>query len=154
MSKWDTKRIGNITELEVQTYMTKLDVLVSIPYGDRARYDQIWDVNGRLLRVQIKYAHEYNNGTIGITCSSGVKRNGKLVRLQYTPEEIDGIATFYKGRVYYIPVSKIPLKVMSLRFEKTLSNMKSLVNWASDYEVEKQLNIQMESESERPLTRS
>ena len=42
----DSKFIGNITELEVLTYITKLGYQVSIPFGDRERYDQIWDING------------------------------------------------------------------------------------------------------------
>ena len=54
MSDKDTKIKGNITELEILTYITKLGYQVSVPFGDRARYDQIWDVNGKLLRVQIK----------------------------------------------------------------------------------------------------
>ena len=140
MQTVDTKWIGNVAELEVQTYMTKLNVQVSIPYGDRARYDQIWDVNGKLLRVQIKHTHE-SNGAIGIKCSSGVKRKGKRVQLRYTSDEIDGIATYYNGHVYYIPIEQAPRAIKTLRFDKAQSNIQSSINWAEDFEVEKQLNL-------------
>ena len=52
----DSKFKGNITELEVLTYMTKLGYQISIPFGDRERYDQIWDIHGKLLKVQVKTA--------------------------------------------------------------------------------------------------
>ena len=135
----DTKRIGNITELEVQTYMTKLGVQVSVPYGDRARYDQIWDVNGKLLRVQIKHAN-VKNGFFEVKCSSIVQRSGKRVKLRYTADEIDGLATFFDGKVYYIPVNNASNTIKTLRF-KTPSNITPTINWADDYEVEKQLNL-------------
>lgn len=47
---------GKITELEILTLVTKLGYSVSIPFGDKDKYDQIWDINGRLLKIQIKTA--------------------------------------------------------------------------------------------------
>ena len=49
MSKTQTlSKSGILTELEVQHFMAKLGVIISIPYGDCARYDQIWDIDGKL----------------------------------------------------------------------------------------------------------
>ena len=135
----DTKIIGNITELEVQTYVTRLGIQVSIPYGDRSRYDQIWDVNGKLLKIQVKHANE-KLGTIEVKCRSVVHRNGKHVSLRYTKDQIDGIATFYKNKCYFIPVEKTTRNVKTLRFGTPKSNIESTVNWAEDYEVEKYLS--------------
>lgn len=137
----DTKLIGNITELEVQTYMTKLNVQVSIPYGDRARYDQIWDVNGKLFRVQIKHANPVRDDVIDVKCSSTVRRGGKLTRSRYTSDEVDGIATYFNDRVYFIPINKTSRSIKTLRFDKSKANNQTNINWASDYEVEKQLNL-------------
>ncbi len=136
----DTKITGNIAELEVQTYMTKLGVQVSIPYGDRSRYDQIWDVNGKLLKVQVKHAN-FKNNTIEVRCSSIVRRNGKRANLRYTNDQVDGIATFYNGRCYYIPIDQAPRRAKTLRFDRAKSNIESTVNWATDFEVEKQLQL-------------
>lgn len=134
----DTKIIGNITELEVQTYVTRLGVQVSVPYGDRSRYDQIWDVNGKLLKVQIKHANE-KSGAIEIKCKSIVHRNGKHVNLRYTKDQVDGIATFYNNKCYFIPIEKASRDVKTLRFDKPKFNINSTVNWAEEYEVEKYL---------------
>ena len=53
----DTNFKGKITELKVLTYITELGYSVSIPFGDKDRYDQIWDINGKLIKVQVKTAH-------------------------------------------------------------------------------------------------
>ena len=136
----DTKIIGNIVELEVQTYMTKLGVQVSVPYGDRSRYDQIWDVDGKLLKVQIKHANP-KDGKIEVKCKSIVRRNGKKTNLRYTKDQVDAIATFYNGKCYFIPIEEAPRDIITLRFDPTLSSSKSNVHWAACYEVEKQLNL-------------
>lgn len=47
---------GKISELEILTLVTKLGYSVSIPFGDKDKYDQIWDINGHLLKIQIKTA--------------------------------------------------------------------------------------------------
>ena len=63
-------KTGITTELEIQYNVSKLGAIVSIPYGDCARYDHIWDINGKLLRVQIKTASPLEDG-------SGFKFPGK-----------------------------------------------------------------------------
>lgn len=45
---------GNLTELKVITAAVEMGCTVCVPYGDCDRYDQIWDINGKLLRVQVK----------------------------------------------------------------------------------------------------
>ena len=44
---------GNLTEIQVMMCAIKNGVTVSVPYGDCAKYDQIWDFNGHLLNVQV-----------------------------------------------------------------------------------------------------
>ena len=46
----DTNLQGKITELEVMSYIIKKGFSVSIPFGDKDRYDQIWDINGKLYK--------------------------------------------------------------------------------------------------------
>lgn len=134
----NTKLIGNIAELEVLTYATKLGYQVSIPFGDRARYDQIWEVNGKLFKIQVKNAHEANEGeSIEISCRSSNRLQGKSVNKKYTPDEVDFIASYYKGKCYLIPVSETTGKVKRFRFVNAKNNQSTNVNWADDYEVEK-----------------
>lgn len=137
----DTKLIGNIAELEVLNYVTKLGYQVSLPFGDRARYDQIWDVKGKLLKVQIKNAKLHQSGDyITVSCKSSNRKDGKLVNRRYTEDEIDFLATFHNNRCYLIPVNQLPNRVKNLRFTSPANGQQENISWAEDYEVEKIIN--------------
>ena len=46
--------IGMTTEAEVLAAALNLGISVSLPFGGSDRYDQIWEINGKLLKIQIK----------------------------------------------------------------------------------------------------
>ena len=129
----DTNLQGKITELEVLRYVTLQGYTVSLPFGDKDRYDQIWDINGKLFRVQIKTCHQRLNknkkptNAIEFNCYSC--SNGK--RLVYTKQDIDFFATFWENKLYVIPVEECSIE-KSLWFEKK-TGVKTL---AKDYEFE------------------
>lgn len=99
----NTNQIGKITEIEVLSYITKLGYSVSIPFGDKDRYDQIWDINGKLIRVQIKTSHWKNDNCNALTFSCKSTSNGKDHK--YTEKDIDYFATMWEEQCYLIPVS-------------------------------------------------
>jgi hypothetical protein len=134
----DSKFIGNITELEVLTYITKLGYQVSIPFGDRERYDQIWDINGKLLRVQVKTSHSVDD-TIKFSCRSSHRKDGKCVNSKYTSDEIDYFATFWDGKCYLVPVDETSNE-KTLRFALPKNGQIKGISFAKDYEVEEVLN--------------
>lgn len=140
MEDKDTKKKGNITELEVMNYITKLGYQVSIPFGDRARYDQIWDVKGKLLRIQVKSSSLSKDGTyLEISCKSTNRVNGKIVSKTYTSDEIDYISSFHNGKCYIIPITEITGKSKILRIEPPKNGQITNINWAEEYEVENML---------------
>ena len=49
-----SKQKGNLTELQCITYLYQLGYKCSIPYGENSRYDFIVDIDGILIRVQVK----------------------------------------------------------------------------------------------------
>ena len=136
----DTKLVGNISELSVQLYMTKIGIQVSIPYGDRSKYDQIWDVNGKLLKIQVKHARITKTGALEVNCHRKRRDHGQFICAKYDCLDVDAFATIYNNKCYYIPIDSCNTS-FSLRFSPTKSNMKLNCNWASDYEVEKQLKL-------------
>lgn len=133
----DSKFVGNITELEVLTYITKLGYQVSIPFGDRERYDQIWDINGKLLRIQVKTSHLVENA-IKFSCRSAHRVNGRCVNTQYTSDEIDYFATYWDKKCYLIPVGEVSNE-KTLRFIPPKSGQIKGISFAKDYEVEEML---------------
>ena len=134
----DTKLIGDITELEILAYITKLGYQVSVPFGDRAKYDQVWDIEGNLIRVQVKTAKLHKSGDyLIICCKSTTRRKGKSVSVSYTKKDIDFLATFYDDKCFLISVNDLPSKQKILRLNKPRNNQKVDIAWADDYVAEK-----------------
>ena len=131
---------GNITELEVLTYITKLGYQVSIPFGDRERYDQIWDINGKLLKVQVKTSHSIDDECNGIkfSCRSGTRLTGKTIHRNYTKDEIDFFATFYDGECYVVPVEECSSD-KTLRFKPPKNGQIKGISFAEVYKAEEVL---------------
>lgn len=128
----DTNILGKTTELEVLLYVTKKGISVSIPFGDKDRYDQIWDINGKLIRVQIKTSHLYTKNTgKAIEFKTTGTSNGKTTC--YSEDEIDYFATFWDNQVYVVPVNETSSKKV-LRFESSINS--SNISWAEDYTLE------------------
>ena len=111
----NTNQVGKITELEILTYITKLGYSVSLPYGDKDRYDQIWDINGKLLRIQIKTSRWKNDDHKAIIFNTRSTYRNQQHR--YSKEEIDYFATIWEGQVYIVPVEQCSIE-KTLWFEK------------------------------------
>lgn len=130
---------GKITEVEILNYVIKKGLSVSIPFGDKDRYDQIWDINNKLYRIQIKTCHQRKDkqgkltNAIEFNCYSS--SNGK--RLVYSKKDIDFFATYWNEKVYLIPVEECSLE-KTLWFEQK-PNIKSLAKNYDFEEVIKQL---------------
>lgn len=125
-------QIGAISETQVLLWCMQHNVSVSLPYGDKARYDQIWDINNKLIRIQIKTAKAEDNlgELISFNCYSVV--NGK--KHTYSKDEIDYFAIAYQNNVYLIPVEECSVtKKLRLADSKNTAKFATKVNWAKDY---------------------
>ena len=135
-----SKQKGNLTELQCITAFCELGYQVSIPYGENSRYDFIADINGKLIRVQVKTSSIKDEGkSFEFSCrSTRVNTQGSLSRT-YTAEEIDYFCTYFNNKCYLIPVSECS-RSKKLRLEPPASNQKVGINMAIDYELLSQLN--------------
>lgn len=133
----NNKQIGLITESEVRTALLKCNCRVSNPEGDNSRYDLIADVDGTLLRIQVKSSHTRDGGnSFEFYCASHyLNMTGQCVRT-YTKDEIDYFATVWKYKAYLIPVEECHTK-KQLRIRPTKNNRNADINWAVNYEMEK-----------------
>ena len=95
---------GAITETQIILECLKHEIEISIPYGNKARYDLIMDINHNLYRVQIKTSRvaRTQGNAFTFNCYSVV--NGTKHR--YTKKEIDYFATIWEDRLYLIPVEE------------------------------------------------
>lgn len=101
-----TDQKGLMTELECQHYLIKLGYRISIPIGDHCRYDMIADINGKLIKIQIKTCRETPTGIqINTSCVHLCSKSNKYKINSYTDKDIDYFATYYKDKMYLFPVN-------------------------------------------------
>lgn len=128
----NTNQIGKITELEVLSYIIKKGYSVSIPFGDKDRYDQIWDIEGRLFRVQVKTCKWLDDEHSAIEFCCYTVCNGS--KHTYSEKEIDLFATMCEGQLYIVPINECSTS-KKLRFTSNQPNQPN-INWAKDYTFE------------------
>ena len=102
----DTKLKADIAESAVITALLKKGFRVLKPVGDRLPYDVAVDVNGRLIRIQVKSAWHYNGSYTVDTRRT--KTNRRYMRRAYYGENDFDFAIVYIDRLnvfYVIPLS-------------------------------------------------
>ncbi len=126
---------GRITELEVVNAFIKLGYNISEPYV-ADRYDFIADVNGHLLKIQVKTASEKEGKIIFATRNTHINTQGKVYK-NYKDDNIDLFATIYNDKCYLVPVAECGVSTCTLRITPTLSGKKQGIRFLEDYEIEK-----------------
>ena len=133
----NSKQKGDLTELQVLTYLCSLGYKCSIPFGEDCDYDLIADINHKLIRIQVKTSSQKfkNNPNIfEFSC----KRTGKNHR--YASQEIDYFGTYWNDKCYLIPINECSI-AKTLHLVKPKSGQIKRINFASKYEAEKQLEL-------------
>lgn len=135
-----TKQKGALTELRCIIAFYENGYNVSIPYCENARYDFIADINGKLIRVQVKTSStsEKYPGIIVFSCQSVRTNASGNHKRSYTEKEIDYFATYWDGQCYLIPVQECH-SAKVLRFDPPKNGQTRDIHLASDYELSKQL---------------
>lgn len=132
-----TKIKGLSTELQCQLFFVSLGYNISVPLGEDCRYDFIADIEGKLLRIQVKTCREEETGIEFYVRSSYLTSNGS-VSTPYTKDDIDFFATYYKDQCYLVPVEQCGVKKKKLLFQKPSNN---LVAFIEDYEALKIIEL-------------
>ena len=136
----ESKQKGIITELQCITKFNELGYHVSIPYGENCRYDFIADIEGRLIRVQVKTSRfkDENQEAIVFACRSSHSNSTGVHYVRYTDEEIDYFATYFNNICYLVPVEECSVE-KTLRFVPPKNGQVKGITFATDYELEKQI---------------
>jgi hypothetical protein len=131
-----TDQKGAIAEMGIAWHATRLGVDVYRPVSEGGRYDLIFDLDGRLWRVQCKWARRYGDVLIVRCYSCRRAREGMRVR-RYTTQEIDAVAaySFDLDRCYFLPMEVVGRKRnVQLRLAAARNNQRDGINWAEDFE--------------------
>lgn len=135
----ETKRQGNVTEMECMLAFMNLGYQVSIPFGEDSRYDFIADVNNKLYRIQCKHSSPIiDNNIVTSIHFKTVRQSGNQAshwtRTKYTKEEIDYFATSYEGKCYLVPVDQCSLE-KTLRIVPPKNNQTKGITFLKDCEL-------------------
>jgi hypothetical protein len=103
-------------------------------YADE-RYDLIFDLGDKLLRIQCKCA-AFQGDVVLVRLYSNRRGPEGMITRKYTPEQIDGFAAYCAETncCYFLPTSFTRLREARLRVGPTKNNQSAGVRWARDYE--------------------
>jgi PD-(D/E)XK endonuclease len=136
-----TDQKGSIAELAIAREAAALGVGVFKPLTDGERYDLIFDLRPRLLRVQCKWAGRLDDVVI-VRCRSCRRTRAGLLHRGYTHEEVDAIAAYSLelDSCYLVPLDDFEGRTaLQLRLSPARNNQRLGVNWADDFAFEARL---------------
>jgi hypothetical protein len=136
-----TDQKGAIAELAIAHEAAALGVGVFKPLTDGERYDLIFDLRPRLVRVQCKWAARVNDVVV-VRCRSCRRTREGLVHRGYTPEEVDAIVAYCLDidRCYFLPIEAFDGRAaLQLRLAPSRNNQRAGINWADDFDFEARL---------------
>ena len=134
----DTKKKGNLTEMQCMSAFMEQGCGVSIPFGDNSKYDFIADVDGHLLKIQVKTSSLKNDNVIKFSCRSTHVNCTGVKNIRYSANDIDYFATYWNNKCYLVPVEECSVE-KTLRFVPPKNGQIKGITFAKDY----LLNIQL-----------
>ena len=134
----DSKKKGNLTELQCLAAFIECGYEVSIPYGDSSKYDFIADKDGQLLKIQVKTSSMKNGNSDAIcfSCRSTHVNCSGVKNVRYSENEIDYFATYWDGKCYVVPVQECSVE-KTLRFVPPKNGQTKGISFAEEYEINK-----------------
>jgi hypothetical protein len=132
-----TDQKGAAAELAIAHVAADLGVGVFKPLTDGERYDLIFDLRPKLVRVQCKWASLVGDVLI-VRCRRCRRTRDGLLHRVYTADEIDAIAAYASdlGRCFFFPFELLEGRTtLQLRLAPSRNNQRLRVNWAEDFEL-------------------
>lgn len=133
----NTNQKGEYAQLQVELRAVEKGVVISKPTRADARYDLITDEEGKLSRMQVKYADAHAVHATGVVVVRLDRRmtNASKKRRCYSREEIDGILAYVPKlhSVVKLGVEHFDKKwAVSLRLDPPKNNQTSGILYAKD----------------------
>jgi PD-(D/E)XK endonuclease len=135
LSRVTTDQKGAIAEACIAAEAIKLGVGVFRPLGDE-RYDLIFDLRPKLVRVQCKWAN-HKRGVLTIYCVSSRRTAEGFRRRTYSADEVDVVAAYCLelDRCFLIPIAQVANRPsIVLRIEPCRNNQRRGINWADGFD--------------------
>jgi hypothetical protein len=128
---------GALAEFKITTRAIELGIPVLKPVLEGLRYDLVFDVGPRLMRVQCKWASRKNGVLVIYTGTCRLTPQG-YVRTTYDGTEVDAIAAYSPDtdRCYLVPIADVGGRhVLHLRLVPAANNQEEAIKYAAHYEL-------------------
>ena len=102
-------QVGDITEYRFALYCMERNIPISKPMNNNLPYDFIIDLNGRLLKLQVKTGYNSSSKDCFMFNTRSTSKNYTEITNKDYNGLIDGFITYYEAlpnKFYYIPVDK------------------------------------------------
>ena len=130
---------GNIAEAAIALEAIRLGIDVLKPVAEHGRYDLLFDLGDRVMRVQCKWGSLDRD--LGVVCvrvgGSRYTPNG-YVTSTYSIDEVDAVAVYCAEleETFLVPIHVAAGKrQMHLRLEPPRNRQRASINLASDYQL-------------------
>jgi hypothetical protein len=129
---------GNVAEMEIILAAVKAGIPVYRPAGEHSRADLVFEIAGRLQRVQCKWGRLLRDGSsVAVTLASTRYTPGGRVTTKYAEGEIDLVAIYCGAldRCYLLPEHLfVDRSEIWLRLTPVRNGQRSCINLAEQYE--------------------
>jgi hypothetical protein len=129
---------GAAAEAAIASAAIQLGLVVLRPLCEGGRYDLMFDLEPKLLRVQCKLA-KLVDGILSVRLQTSRHTPGGYVFTSYSPSEIDVVAAYSSelNRSFLLPIAEVSgMCGIHLRLKPAKNNQAQGVRWADDYELE------------------
>ena len=133
------KDIGDRSTLAIMLARRGLGYVVSVPFGENARYDLVVDDGLGLQRVQSKTGRMRDGVVVFRTASSYAHHPHQRLRQRqrHYRGQVDSFAVYCaeNGGVYLVPISQVPNAAACLRVRPVRNGQRRHVRSAAEYEI-------------------
>jgi prevent-host-death family protein len=133
----DTNHKWNVAEAEIAAAAARLGIDVLRPQFEHGRYDLLFEIGSRFMRVQCKWAGLVRGKSVIYVQLSGSRHTpGGYVRTTYSADEIDAVAAYCEelDQCYLLPIDLVAGKHgLHLRLTAPQNAQRAALNWAADY---------------------
>jgi PD-(D/E)XK endonuclease len=131
----DPNKKGNIAETAIALHAVWAGIPVCRPLHEHGRYDLVMEIDGRLWRVQCKWANRVGD-VIPVRFTTHRRGPKGFVRRRYTEEEIDAVAAYCPDldESYFLPMAEVGERTgLQLRLTAPKNGQRAALHFAAEY---------------------
>lgn len=137
MDQHNPNHKGNVAELAIAKEAASLGLSVFAPLTEHERYDLIIGIEGRLLRVQCKWANRKDD-VIAVHLASSRRGPSGYIRRSYSATEVDAIGIYCGDldRCFLVPIDLVAGQwAMQLRLAPARNGQRAALHFADEYDL-------------------